>query len=167
MWWGPIGNKVVKSTRTSASCNDLTRCIIMRHCRVIHVVGRRRTYLPRDISSQSQSPLCVTECEGQEVSGSVQESVRAPDLSGVGLCRCQQAVVVGILPILLRMLSWAGAQDQNVRFQKPAQNEHFYRLSCRAKFLRPFACGLRHRSETACCGKHRRLAANDLARQLL
>jgi hypothetical protein len=31
------------------------------------------------------------------------------------------------------MLSFAAAQDQNVRFQKPAQNEHFYRLSCRAE----------------------------------
>ena len=30
------------------------------------------------------------------------------------------------------MLSLAAAQNQNVRFQKPAQNEHFYRLSCRA-----------------------------------
>ena len=39
---------------------------------------------------------------------------------------------LGILPILVRMLSLAAAQDQNVRFQKPAQNEHFYRLSCRA-----------------------------------
>src|SRR6266851_2330964 len=40
----------------------------------------------------------------------------------------------GILPILIRILSLAAAQDQNVRFQKPAQNEHFYRLSCRARF---------------------------------
>jgi hypothetical protein len=40
---------------------------------------------------------------------------------------------LGILPILVRMLSFAAAQDQNVRFQKPAQNEHFYRLSCRAE----------------------------------
>jgi hypothetical protein len=40
---------------------------------------------------------------------------------------------LGILPILVRMLSLAAAQDQNVRFQKPAQNEHFYRLSCRAE----------------------------------
>jgi len=40
----------------------------------------------------------------------------------------------GILPILMRILSLAAAQDQNVRFQKPAQNEHFYRLSCRAVF---------------------------------
>jgi hypothetical protein len=41
---------------------------------------------------------------------------------------------LGILTILVRMLSFAAAQDQNVRFQKPAQNEHFYRLSCRACF---------------------------------
>jgi hypothetical protein len=40
----------------------------------------------------------------------------------------------GILPILMRILSLAAAQDQNVRFQKPTQNEHFYRLSCRAGF---------------------------------
>jgi hypothetical protein len=40
----------------------------------------------------------------------------------------------GILPILMRILSLAAAQDQNVRFQKPTQNEHFYRLSCRAQF---------------------------------
>jgi hypothetical protein len=33
------------------------------------------------------------------------------------------------------MLSLAAAQDQNVRFQKPAQNEHFYRLLCRAFFV--------------------------------
>jgi hypothetical protein len=39
---------------------------------------------------------------------------------------------LGILPILVRLLSLAEPQDQNVRFQKPAQNEHFYRLSCRA-----------------------------------
>jgi hypothetical protein len=35
------------------------------------------------------------------------------------------------------MLSLAAAQDQNVRFQKPAQNEPFYRLSCRAGFSNP------------------------------
>jgi hypothetical protein len=35
------------------------------------------------------------------------------------------------------MLSLAAAQDQNVRFQKPAQNEHFYRLLCRAEKLLP------------------------------
>ena len=40
----------------------------------------------------------------------------------------------GILPILMRILSLAAAQDQNVRFQKPTQNEHCYRLSCRADF---------------------------------
>ena len=44
----------------------------------------------------------------------------------------------GILPILMRILSLAAAQDQNVRFQKPAQNEHFYRLSCRARFVLAF-----------------------------
>ena len=38
----------------------------------------------------------------------------------------------GFLPILVQISSLAAAQDQNVRFQKPAQNEHFYRLSCRA-----------------------------------
>src|ERR1019366_7844106 len=38
----------------------------------------------------------------------------------------------GILPILVQMSSLAAAEDQNVRFQKPVQNEHFYRLSCRA-----------------------------------
>jgi hypothetical protein len=41
---------------------------------------------------------------------------------------------LGILPILVRMLSLAAAEDQNVRFQKPTQNEHFYRLSCRAGY---------------------------------
>ena len=41
---------------------------------------------------------------------------------------------LGILPILVRMLSLAAAQEQNGRFQKPTQNEHFYRLSCRAAF---------------------------------
>ena len=39
---------------------------------------------------------------------------------------------LGILPILVRLLSLAEPQYQNVRFQNPAQNEHFYRLSCRA-----------------------------------
>jgi hypothetical protein len=39
---------------------------------------------------------------------------------------------LGILPILVRILSLATAQDQSVRFQKPAHSEHFYRLSCRA-----------------------------------
>ena len=34
----------------------------------------------------------------------------------------------------MRLLSLAEPQDQNVRFQKPAQNEHFYRLSRRALF---------------------------------
>ena len=48
---------------------------------------------------------------------------------------------LGILPILVRMLSLAAAQDQNVRFQKPAQNEHFYRLSCRAFLFNPYGHG--------------------------
>jgi hypothetical protein len=39
----------------------------------------------------------------------------------------------GFLPILVQISSLAAAQDQNVRFEKPAQNEHFYRLSCRAE----------------------------------
>jgi hypothetical protein len=42
----------------------------------------------------------------------------------------------GILPILVQISSLAAAQDQNVRFQKPAQNEHFYRLSRRPEYLR-------------------------------
>jgi hypothetical protein len=102
----------------------------------------------------------------------VQESVRDPDFSGVGRCRCQQPAVVavemwelglvrvsklggtativgqdsaigptechfhselGILPILGRLLSLAEPQDQNVRFQKSTQNEHFYRLACTAR----------------------------------
>ena len=41
---------------------------------------------------------------------------------------------LGIPPILLRLLSLAESQDQNVRFQNPAQNEHFYRLSCLTRF---------------------------------
>jgi hypothetical protein len=111
----------------------------------------------------------------------VQESVRAPDFSGLGVVavsspppsRCgnvgtrvwcwfpssvggatifgQDSAIgpterhfhseLGILPILVRMLSLAAAQGQNVRFQKPAQNEHFYRLSCRAeRFLLGGTC---------------------------
>jgi hypothetical protein len=116
----------------------------------------------------------------------VQESVRHPDFSGVGRCRCQQPCrrrrcgnvepgfgagfqarwdeqqnhnlrprfryrfpterhfhsERGILPILVRFLSLVEPNDQNVRFQKPAQNEHFYRLSARAHFL-PESEGLR------------------------
>jgi hypothetical protein len=42
---------------------------------------------------------------------------------------------LGILPILVRLLSLVESNDQNVRFQKPAQNENFFRLSARAHFL--------------------------------
>jgi hypothetical protein len=42
---------------------------------------------------------------------------------------------LGILPILVRLLSLAEPTDPNARFQKSAQNEHFYRLSCRAENL--------------------------------
>jgi hypothetical protein len=105
--------------------------------------------------------------------GSVQESVRDPDFSGVGrfavssppsssLWKCGNPRLVrvsklggtgnnlrprfrhrslrasflhselGILPSLLRLLSLAEPKDPNARFQKSAQNEHFYRLSCGA-----------------------------------
>ena len=37
-----------------------------------------------------------------------------------------------ILPILLQMSCLAAARDENMVLQKPAQNEHFSRLSCRA-----------------------------------
>jgi hypothetical protein len=49
----------------------------------------------------------------------------------------------GILPICVQMVSLAATQDQNVRFKKPAQNEHFYRLSCRALY---FGSGTRSRT---------------------
>ena len=104
--------------------------------------------------------------------GSVQESVRAPILVGLGLVafsspppsslwKCGNPRLVRVsklggtgnnLRLRFRYRSHrasfpqrtrnsahfganvvvAAAQNQNVRFQKPAQNEHFYRLSCRA-----------------------------------
>jgi hypothetical protein len=70
--------------------------------------------------------------------------------SGAGFqARCDRRQIVGqdavigpterhfhsepqILPILLQVPCLAAAHDENMRLQKPAQNEHFYRLSCRA-----------------------------------